>query len=274
MLSVSSDTSNRIFQDKFYTKPEIANKCCDLLKKYVKLSTNDICIEPSAGNGSFIEPLLKLFKRPVFLDLYPENKNILKRDFLNWDVDNLISPKQKTHVIGNPPFGRNSSKAIKFVKKACSFADTVAFILPQSFKKNSMKRFFPANFHLIHEYIIPKDSFYNNETSYDVKCVYQIWVKKKHKRFIQPRHIPIGYKFVKKNENPHISIVRVGFKSGQISTNISTKSPQTNYFIRFKKFSKTLFNQIQNLEFETKSFTVGPRSISKQDIIQKINVLI
>ena len=47
---------------------------------------------------------------------------------------------RKIHVIGNPPFGRQSSLAIKFIKKSCSFSDTISFILPKSFKKDSMKK--------------------------------------------------------------------------------------------------------------------------------------
>ena len=47
------------------------------------------------------------------------------------------------HIIGNPPFGRQSSLAIKFIKKSCEFCDTLSFILPKSFKKESLKKHFP-----------------------------------------------------------------------------------------------------------------------------------
>jgi len=44
--------------DKYYTNINIAKKCTELFKKYIKINENDLIIEPSAGNGSFI-PLLK-----------------------------------------------------------------------------------------------------------------------------------------------------------------------------------------------------------------------
>ena len=44
--------------DKFYTKPDIAEYCVKVLKDKVDIKPNDIYLEPSAGNGSFI-PYLK-----------------------------------------------------------------------------------------------------------------------------------------------------------------------------------------------------------------------
>ena len=64
------------------------------------------------------------------------------------------------HIIGNPPFGRQSSMAIKFIKKCCSFANSISFILPKSFKKDSMKKYFEKHYHLIYEMdLLDKISF-------------------------------------------------------------------------------------------------------------------
>ena len=41
--------------DKYYTKPSIVEQCIELVKKYINISHNDLIIEPSASNGSFIE---------------------------------------------------------------------------------------------------------------------------------------------------------------------------------------------------------------------------
>ena len=57
----------------------------------------------------------------------------------------------KIHVIGNPPFGRQSSLAIKFIRHSAKFCNTISFILPKSFKKDSMRNKVPLDFHLIHE---------------------------------------------------------------------------------------------------------------------------
>ena len=49
--------------DKFYTSPDIADFCFSKVVENVKISDHDLCIEPSAGNGSFIRPIKKMFKR-------------------------------------------------------------------------------------------------------------------------------------------------------------------------------------------------------------------
>src|SRR3990167_3455648 len=43
--------------DKFYTKKNISKMCIDLVDKEYKLETFDLIIEPSAGNGSFLEQI-------------------------------------------------------------------------------------------------------------------------------------------------------------------------------------------------------------------------
>ena len=46
--------------DKFYTSPHIVNECLNLIKQKINIQETDLCIEPSAGNGSFINGI-KLF---------------------------------------------------------------------------------------------------------------------------------------------------------------------------------------------------------------------
>ena len=76
----------------------------------------------------------------------------------------------KIHVIGNPPFGRQASFAIKFIKLCCEFATTISFILPKSFKKTSMQKHFSINYHLIYENDLPDNSFLvnNKDTGTDL----------------------------------------------------------------------------------------------------------
>jgi hypothetical protein len=98
--------------DKFYTKPEVVKICIEFLKSYLIVNKEDLIIEPSAGNGSFIPEIKKLSDRWIFYDIEPENFEIKKKDFLTLETDFT----QKVHIVGNPPFGRQSSTAIKFIK--------------------------------------------------------------------------------------------------------------------------------------------------------------
>jgi len=43
---------NRNTIDKYYTKDIVVDLCLNLIKKYLNIGENDLCIEPSAGNGS------------------------------------------------------------------------------------------------------------------------------------------------------------------------------------------------------------------------------
>lgn len=167
--------------DKYYTKPEIVDICINAIK--IHLFTNDIeknslIIEPSAGNGAFISHIKELSKNYKFYDITPDNSEIIKQDFLELDHQLLIETYKIIHIIGNPPFGRQSSTAIKFIKKCCLFAATISFILPKSFKKESMRKRFHENFHLLYEIDLPENSFLVNDIESDVPCVFQIWQEK------------------------------------------------------------------------------------------------
>ena len=258
--------------DKFYTSPSIVNECIKSINEKISIQQRDLCIEPSAGNGSFIEGIKSLSKNYEFYDLEPENNEIIKQDYLEYDCNTLQKKNIKIHTIGNPPFGRQSSLAIKFIKKASEYSDSISFILPKSFKKDSLKKHFPLKYHLIYEYDLPKDSFLVDNKKHDVPCVFQIWEKKDYDREIIKKLEPLHFKFVKKTENPDISFRRVGVYAGKIDTNIDDKSEQSHYFIKFNNKSNTIKNIeiFKNVKFEFNN-SVGPKSISKQELLLHVN---
>ena len=95
-----------------------------------------------------------------------------------FDASAIREKYDKIHIIGNPPFGRQSSLARKFIKKSCDFCDTLSFILPKSFKKDSFQKTFPLYFHLVYQVDLPEKSFQVNSKDYNVPCVFQIWIKR------------------------------------------------------------------------------------------------
>ena len=258
--------------DKYYTKSSVVKQCINLIKKYINISNNDLIIEPSAGNGSFIENIKKISPNYKFYDLEPEHDEIEKQDFLKFDCKEIKQKYKNIHIIGNPPFGRQASLAIKFIKKCCLFSNSISFILPKSFKKDSMKKFFDKNYHLIHEMDLPDNSFLVNIDEHDVPCVFQIWQYKEEVRNEIEKKIPLNFKFVKKEDNPDISFRRVGVNAGKITTEINDKSFQSHYFIKFTN-DKTIDENIRNLKSIKFNFnnTVGPRSISKPELINQFN---
>jgi predicted RNA methylase len=262
--------------DKYYTKPTIVDKCINLAIEHLKIINEDFIIEPSAGNGSFINEIKNITSNYIFYDLEPEHSEIIKQDYLLFDYPtNIQNNYNKIHVIGNPPFGRQSSLAIQFIKKSCQFCDSISFILPKSFKKESMQKSFPINYHLIVQYDIPDNSFLVDNKEHNVPCVFQIWEKKNFNRIIPPKLTPSNYSFVKKNEEPDFAFRRVGVNAGHISKDVLDKSEQSHYFIKFdEKISDELYSQLSTIPFDCKNNTVGPKSISKQELIKEINVFI
>ena len=261
---------NRDIIDKYYTKPEVVNLCLKLIKKYIQIKPYDLIIEPSAGNGSFISGIKSLSNNCIFYDLEPENPEIIKQDFLTGNYNELSSKYNNIHIIGNPPFGRQSSLAIKFIRKSCEFCNSISFILPKSFKKDSLKQKIPLNFHLILESDLPEKSFLVDGIEHDVPCVFQIWKKKTNNRVEPEKLEPSNFIFVKQIENPDISVRRVGVNAGYVDVNSVGKSIQSHYFIKFTS-SKSLDENIHRLSSIKYNFnnTVGPRSISKQELIKE-----
>lgn len=263
--------------DKFYTCPKIAKKYIEQFHICIRPQLKDIIIEPSAGCGSFSDILFNRYRNVRAYDISPEGKRIRKKDFFLLDLPEAWK-KREIHIIGNPPFGRQSSLAKKFIRKSSEFANTIAFILPKSFKKPSMQSCFPTKFHLVFSEDVPKKAFLINSGNgenkeYDVPCVFQIWQKKTIDRITQQRPIPLYFKFVKKSESPDFAIRRVGGTSGNLSKNILDKSEQSHYFIKLEKdfldFEKA-YNSMKKFEHNN---TVGPKSISKPEIITFINTI-
>ena len=69
---------NRNTVDKYYTKDSVVDLCLNFVKKYIEINTDDLIIEPSAGNGSFILGIKEITNNYKFYDLEPDNNEIIK----------------------------------------------------------------------------------------------------------------------------------------------------------------------------------------------------
>jgi len=262
--------------DKFYTKKEIAQYIIDLFKQHIAPNNDDLIIEPSAGNGAFIDAIKSLTCNYEFYDLEPEHEEIIKQDYLLYNTTNTNNTNntntQKIHILGNPPFGRQSSLAIKFIKKSCQFCSSISFILPKSFKKDSLKKTFPLNFHLLFEMDLPERSFLVNNKEHDVPCIFQIWIKKTYDREVSTKLEPHNFIFVEKTDNPNISFRRIGVNAGTIDVNSTNKSVQSHYFIKFTNTNNLAKNLdlLKSIVYDFNN-TVGPKSIGKQELIKEFN---
>jgi hypothetical protein len=121
---------------------------------------------------------------------------------------------------------------------------------------------------------IPDKSFLVNNIEHSVPCIFQIWEKKSFDRPVLPKLSPENFTFVTKHDNPDISFRRVGINAGKIDTNVN-KSPQSHYFIKFTNRNnlQDIIQKLSTITFESNN-TVGPKSISSQEIIKEFNPIL
>lgn len=154
--------------DKFYTQPQVAKQCYDFLVEKLPTVQNGQFLEPSAGNGAFLEYLPNY----IALDILPEDDRIIKQDFFTYKplYYNFIT-------IGNPPFGHRSALAIDFFNYASKFSDVIAFIVPVSFMKWGVQKELNNSFKLLDYFTLEPESFFDEGVPYSIRTVFQIWVK-------------------------------------------------------------------------------------------------
>jgi hypothetical protein len=251
--------------DKFYTKPEIAEQCANI----IDFSKYSSILEPSAGAGAFL-PYLPADTKAI--DLEPEDHGIVQQDFFAYKGTEEL-------VIGNPPFGRVSSLAIKFFNHAATFADTIAFILPRTFRRVSVQNKLDLNFHLVEDIEVPIGSF--EPLSMKAKCCFQVWKRRAtprsliklpltHKDFEVLSYRTVNGK-VAAPENVDFAVRAYGGNCGQISLDIEDLAPKSWHFIRADN-PEDLIDRFEKLDYyPLASWTARQDSIGKAELIHLYN---
>jgi hypothetical protein len=245
--------------DKFMTRPEVASHFFEVLcARY----PNNGCqfIEPSAGSGSFLRLLPP---GSVGYDISPDAEGIIRADFLKLD----LCRTGRIVMIGNPPFGKNSSLAVKFFNRAALVAEAIAFILPRTFKKHSIQSRLDPFFHLEYEELVADDSFEFCGKIKNVPTAFQIWVRQKSKRMISrlPTSHP-DFEFLPTANGASFAIQRVGKDAGRVHRNFS-RSPNAHYFIR--ALTPGVEDIMRSLDFAGYAgWTAGNPSIGKREIVE------
>ena len=268
---ITKGKGNKHKLDKFYTKDEVANRLLGLLD----LTDYDAIIEPSAGGGAFSRQLggYNLYS----YDLEPESEGIEEMDWFALDTQYFNNKYKNVLVVGNPPFGTSGNLALDFIRQV---ADTIAFILPKSFMKDTLMNRVPMNYWLKEEVVgergleLEDDIFTLNGEDYGVPCVYQVWEKrdKEREQVVYPTESKY-FTFVKKEE-ADFRISRVGGNAGKASMDVD-KSVQSNYFVSLTDECKVgiddMVEVINGLVYPTAGFTVGPKSVSQGELIMVID---
>lgn len=236
----------------------------------VDLELYDCIIEPSAGSGAFSDKIPDV----LAFDLEPENPSVVQADWLLLDKTQF-EKFEKILVIGNPPFGNQGSLAYRFIVESMKFADTVAFILPKGFKKESMKDRIPLNFSLDAELDLDPASFTLEGVSYSVPCVFQVWTKSETLRMKKAKVTTTElFEFVDEAK-ADFRVQRVGGNAGKAFMTFGV-SAASNYFLKNTSNIGTaeLVKVINETVFPTVDHTTGPRSLSKGELIECVEAKI
>jgi len=252
-------------QCAFFTKPEIAKRLID----ETHIERFKLVIEPSAGDGSFSR---QIDGYQWALDIDPKHPSITKCDFLKFQYNGEIDRKDIL-CIGNPPFGPNGSLALAFIKKCAEIADTIAFILPLSYKKESMQARIPENYHLAKQIDLPLENALLDGKPQEVPVVFQIWERKWYLRPKPMKFAPIGFWYVDRGK-ADFCVRRVGARAGRASRELSP-STTAHYYVRLwcdrliggtiNETIDIVIDRLNKFEWE-RGNTVGQRSISKNEL--------
>lgn len=256
--------------DKFYTKPEIVEMCISRIKDW---DTWDLVVEPSAGSGNFFEQIPSV--RKYGMDIKPECGTIDTLDFFEYTP----SISGKILVIGNPPFGKNSSLAVKFFNHAAQWAERIAFVIPRTFRRTSIQNQLNMSFHVIHDEDIPirPCSF---EPVMSVKCCFQIWEKRDTvRKFVKlpTTHedwdfLPFGPKDDRNQPTPpegaDFALLAYGGDCGRIQTyNLENLRPKSWHWIKSNINVDILKKRFESLDYSISKDTARQNSIGKSDLV-------
>jgi predicted RNA methylase len=261
--------------DKFYTIPEISNKCLNIIGTKYNWDTWDLVVEPSAGNGSFLTKIPT--SKKIGIDIEPEHTDIIKKDFFDYEpsagFNNIL-------VVGNPPFGRVSSLAIKFFNHAAEWCNVIAFIIPKTFRRVSLQNRLHKKFHLIYDEEIPSDpcSF---SPPMQVKCCFQIWEKKDENRDIiklATKHADWDFLSNGPLDNSgqptppkgaDFALLAYGGKCGSIvTTELDKLRPKSWHWVKAKISVPLLIERFSSLDYSISKDTARQNSIGRGELVK------
>ena len=272
------NTTRKEGLDKFYTTASTVDKCISSISTIYNWENFAQIIEPSAGNGSFLTKIPS--EKKIGIDISPEHENIIKQDFFDY-LPKLSENKEEILVIGNPPFGKVSSLAIRFFNHAAEWATTIAFIIPRTFRRISVQNKLNKSFHLIlDEEIATSPCSFSPPMM--VKCCFQIWEKRDVEREsikLATKHndwifLQFGPNDVNGQPTPpsgaDFAIRAYGGKCGEIKKEkqeLEILRPKSWHWIKCNIDKNLLINRFNKLDFSISLNTARQNSMGRGELV-------
>ena len=264
--------------DKFYTVASYSKRCIDKVFELYDKSKFDLVVEPSAGNGSFFNQID--FSNKIGLDISPETEDVVKMDFFDFTphvkFGNIL-------VVGNPPFGRVCSIAIKFFNHSAAWSNVIAFIVPRTFRRPSVQNKMNNRFHLVYDEDVPTSPCCFTPRMM-VKCCFQIWQKTDTIRpFIDLPTKHSHWQFLSFGpldesgqptppSDADFAIRAYGGKIGQIeSSKMSELRPKSWHWIKSNIDKEELMNGFNQLDYSESTNTARQNSMGRGEFVRLYN---
>ena len=170
-----------------------------------------------------------------------------------------------TYVIGNPPYGKNSSLAVKFLNKAAELSKNINLVLPRTFRKPSIINRLNPHLHLVSDTNVGDSAFRDS-----IIACNQVWeVRDERREHIVTYTTHPDFIFTTKND-ADICLGRVGGgPAGKVFDEWAERSENSHYFLKVRTPEvidnlKAIYSQLRSASLET----VGCPSLSKNDCVR------
>ncbi|MEO5937456.1 MAG: SAM-dependent methyltransferase [Sphingomonas sp.] len=264
--AMNDDPETAALFDQFYTRYEVAEDLYEEVRDYLRRSFGEgyadrfLMVEPSAGQGAFFVPMPS---GSIGVDLASQCKGVLATNFLTLQI---IS-NRRVVIVGNPPFGTGSEKALEFVNHAARQADFIAFILPATFRKTRIINRIDETLHLVSEHTVPKKAFLFLGKPREVPTVFQIWERRNYRRPPLPEvtnHPDFRYTSANVAD---FAIQRIGADAGRVHNKFGL-SDNSHYFISAHPGGKVerIMRELQPAFAKVAKNTAGTPSLAKSEI--------
>lgn len=165
-------------KDAYFTSQDTVTWCFKTLSGLYDLS-GKTALEPSCGSGAFVR--LDLGLKWTTNELYPEYAKGYEPTYnIDFAKGDLTPLGKFDFIIGNPPFGKSTMAARKFVLRSLEIADVVAMVLPFGCRRITFLDKLPTDVRVVHDELIPNLSFELPDGSVKkVKCSFMVFAHEK-----------------------------------------------------------------------------------------------
>ena len=179
----------------------------------------------------------------------------------------------KRIFIGNPPFGKRSQLAKQFITHSIYLgADTIAFILPDTFSKLTNQKVFPSGWRL-EDQVKLEDSLFElpDGSDYYVPCTFHIWTQLPGERDLRKYKLaqPDEFEFLKRGHSQ--SDFTINGTYGRVKEIDAVTNPKAEHYVRITDRNKVedfkkIFSALDYPRYS--SVSGGNYWISQQEILE------